>query len=102
MRLPIRRGVRPAHAPAEVPAPSPVLADRRVLVVDDNTDAAESLGMLLKLLGADVKIVHDGPDALAALPVHQPGGGAARHRDAAAWTATRSRGGFAGSTSIRT
>jgi len=71
-RLPIRRGVRPAHAAAEVPAPSPVLADRRVLVVDDNIDAAESLGILLKLLGADVKIVHNGPDALAALPVHHP------------------------------
>jgi CheY-like chemotaxis protein/two-component sensor histidine kinase len=71
-RLPVPRAVRPAHAPRQVPPPSPVLADRRVLVVDDNTDAAESLGILLKLLGADVRIVNNGPDALAALPVHQP------------------------------
>jgi len=37
----------------------------RVLVVDDNVDAAMSLGMLLKLVGQDVRIVYDGPAALA-------------------------------------
>jgi len=40
---------------------------RRVLVVDDNVDAAESLGALLRCLGADVVTVHDGPAALEAL-----------------------------------
>ena len=49
-----------------------VLAPRRVLVVDDNHDAADSLGMLLKLLGADVHIVYNGPDALEALAAYQP------------------------------
>lgn len=37
---------------------------RRILVVDDNKDAAASLGMLLKLLGHDVRIANDGPGAL--------------------------------------
>ena len=37
----------------------------RVLVVDDNTDAAQALQHLLKLLGHDVMMAHDGPGALA-------------------------------------
>ena len=45
---------------------------RRVLVVDDNHDAANSLGMLLKLLGVDVEVVHDGPSALASLSQFRP------------------------------
>jgi signal transduction histidine kinase/ActR/RegA family two-component response regulator len=50
----------------------PVLPKGRVLVVDDNRDAAQSLGMLLKLLGAEVRIVNDGPSALAILPIYRP------------------------------
>jgi PAS domain S-box-containing protein len=38
----------------------------RVLVVDDNRDAAESLGMLLGMLGHDVRLAHDGAGALEA------------------------------------
>ena len=37
----------------------------RVLVVDDNADAAQALQHLLKLLGHDVMLAHDGPGALA-------------------------------------
>jgi PAS domain S-box-containing protein len=40
---------------------------RRVLVVDDNADAADSLGMLLGLLGAEVQVTHDGRAALQSL-----------------------------------
>jgi two-component system CheB/CheR fusion protein len=36
----------------------------RVLVVDDNADAAQALQHLLKLLGHDVMLAHDGPGAL--------------------------------------
>ncbi|VTT97742.1 histidine kinase : Uncharacterized protein OS=Asticcacaulis sp. AC402 GN=ABAC402_06830 PE=4 SV=1: Response_reg: HisKA: HATPase_c: Response_reg [Gemmataceae bacterium] len=39
---------------------------RRILVVDDNIDAAESLSLLLSLSGHDIKIAYTGPDALAA------------------------------------
>ena len=38
---------------------------RRILVVDDNRDAAESLGMLLTSMNAEVKVVFDGQSALA-------------------------------------
>src|SRR6185295_16276839 len=39
-------------------------AMRRILVVDDSRDAAESLAMLLRLSGHEVMIAHDGPKAL--------------------------------------
>ena len=39
----------------------------RVLVVDDNRDAADSLRLLLELKGATVEVRYDGPAALAAL-----------------------------------
>ena len=45
---------------------------QRVLVVDDHRDAADSLGMLLRFLGADVLVVYDGPAALAALRTYRP------------------------------
>ena len=38
--------------------------------------------MLLKLLGAEVHVAYDGPDALEALATYQPGRRAARHRHA--------------------
>src|SRR5581483_9344959 len=37
---------------------------RRILVVDDNVDAAESLRLLLSLEGHDVRLAYDGPGAL--------------------------------------
>jgi CheY-like chemotaxis protein len=43
-----------------------------VLVVDDNRDAATSLGMLLDVLGADVQVAHDGPAALKAFDAYRP------------------------------
>ena len=38
----------------------------RVLVVDDNVDAATALGKLMELLGHEVALAHDGPAALTA------------------------------------
>jgi CheY-like chemotaxis protein len=39
-------------------------AAHRVLVVDDNPDAADSLAMLLQALGNDVHVAYDGEDAV--------------------------------------
>jgi|tagenome__1003787_1003787.scaffolds.fasta_scaffold19387619_1 CheY-like chemotaxis protein len=44
----------------------------RILVVDDNADAATSLGRLLKLSGYDVKVAHDGHTALAEVARFRP------------------------------
>jgi CheY-like chemotaxis protein len=37
----------------------------RCLLIEDNVDAAESLGMLLELAGHEISIAHDGPAGLA-------------------------------------
>jgi CheY-like chemotaxis protein len=51
--------------------PPPVPA-RRVLVVDDNVDAADSLALLLKLTGQEVRVAHDGPTALLVAEAFRP------------------------------
>jgi PAS domain S-box-containing protein len=45
---------------------------RRVLVVDDNRDAAESLGMLLRLSGCHVEVAFDGFAALEIVEAFKP------------------------------
>ena len=57
---------RLAQAPPapETPTPAGVRAPRRILVVDDNADAAHSMGMLLELSGHTVAYALDGLQAL--------------------------------------
>ena len=71
VRLPLsaaRRATESVQPEVHLPANG----SHRVLVVDDNRDAADSLGLLLKLLGTNVQVAHNGPDALAALTSYQP------------------------------
>lgn len=49
-----------AMDPISPPEISPMPGGRRVLVVDDNVDAAETLALLLRLLGHEVVTTHDG------------------------------------------
>jgi two-component system CheB/CheR fusion protein len=44
----------------------------RVLVTDDNTDNADSLALLLRLAGHEVRVAHDGPAALAEAHAYHP------------------------------
>lgn len=55
------------HATSKSSGPKEVqsLARRRILIVDDNVDGAESLGTLLELHGGQVDIAHDGQTALS-------------------------------------
>jgi len=69
VRLPIVVEHQPVAAPAVVPV---AIAKRRILVVDDNRDAAASLSLLLELDGHAVVTVHDGPAAYAAADAHRP------------------------------
>ncbi len=43
-----------------------------MLVVDDNQDAANSLAMLLRLKGHEVRVVHNGPAALELVGEYRP------------------------------
>ena len=45
---------------------------RRILVVDDNVDAADALAELLRDYGHDVRAVHDGPSAIEEAATHRP------------------------------
>src|SRR5262249_48388699 len=45
---------------------------RRILVVDDHTDAAHSLALLLRLMGNDVRTAHDGAAALRLAEEYRP------------------------------
>jgi signal transduction histidine kinase/CheY-like chemotaxis protein len=71
VRLPVSSG-------APMPAEQDVLPLRRprrmtrVLVVDDNEDAAESLGALLRMMGADVRVATDGWTALELFDAFNP------------------------------
>jgi two-component system CheB/CheR fusion protein len=73
----VRLPVRISALVSEPPPPretSPFTPARpvRVLVVEDNLDAAESLATLLHLWGHDVRVVHDGLDALDAARAYRP------------------------------
>ncbi len=46
---------------------------RRILIVDDNRDSAESLAMLLRARGHDVRTAYDGKQGLAAAEDYRPG-----------------------------
>lgn len=48
------------------------LPPRRILIVDDSRDGGESLSMLLRVLGADVSLVHSGRAALQAVESFRP------------------------------
>ncbi|QDV35035.1 hybrid sensor histidine kinase/response regulator [Tautonia plasticadhaerens] len=71
VRLPAATGpveVRPPSAgPSRAAHPG-----ARVLVVDDNADAARSLERLLRLAGHDVTVAHDGDEALGAARETRP------------------------------
>lgn len=59
-------------APAAPPRSDGTLELTRVLVVDDNHDAGDSLAMILDLLGADVRVARGGEEALALFDSYQP------------------------------
>jgi signal transduction histidine kinase/ActR/RegA family two-component response regulator len=70
IRMPHTEG--PAEAPSAPAAPKAKSSRRRILVVDDNVDAAQSLAMLLRLRGHDVQTAFGGSEALEAVKHDEP------------------------------
>jgi PAS domain S-box-containing protein len=64
VRLPVVGEYPPGSTPTDEPAGQ--AAGRRVLVVDDNRDGAESLAEMLRLLGHETHTAHDGVEAVEA------------------------------------
>jgi CheY-like chemotaxis protein len=72
VRLPV-----PGESPArQAPQPGGGMGSdrprRRILVADDNRDAAESLAMMLRLAGHEVHTAHDGQEAVEAAAWFRP------------------------------
>jgi signal transduction histidine kinase/CheY-like chemotaxis protein len=57
---------------ADATRPAAAPNARRILIVDDNVDAADSLATLLRLTGHDVSTAYSGPDALHAARERRP------------------------------
>jgi PAS domain S-box-containing protein len=72
VRLPAAE--RPAEAlpPAGGPPWNTTGRSSRILVVDDNVDMATGMARLLGLLGHDVAIAHNGPEAINVAASHRP------------------------------
>jgi PAS domain S-box-containing protein len=81
-------GLQPGGASAREAAPTPTPATRpvsrttrsldgpssplRILIVEDNVDAAELLRTLLEMMGHRVELAHDGPQGVAAAKASRP------------------------------
>jgi len=71
VRLPL--GEAPSsHAESEISKAFAPKSPRRILVVDDDRDVADSLVMLLQLMGADVRVAYNGEAALALVVEFKP------------------------------
>jgi len=71
VRLPVR-AVAPAALPDAVAVPAPVGEGSRIMIVDDNADAAETLGLLLSAHGHTVTVFNDPLAALGAAAQLRP------------------------------
>ena len=72
VRLPVVPEVTGLPPEAVPPPAGPQGGSLKVLVVEDNVDTAESLAMLLRFSGHEVRAVHTGPKALQAAQAEPP------------------------------
>jgi PAS domain S-box-containing protein len=72
VRLPALKEAATRKASPKGTLPRVARQASRVLVVDDNRDTATSLAKLLKLLGHDVQMAHDGLTAVELARTHRP------------------------------
>ncbi len=70
VRLPLAAPAVSSAVVADVPAAK--APKRKILVVDDNRDAARSLAILLGIMGNETRTAHDGLEALELAPDFAP------------------------------
>lgn len=71
VRLPIAAEGTREHSGSDV-SRGPISQRHRVLVVDDNRDSAQLLGLMLRVLGNVVQLAHDGTEAVKAAEEFMP------------------------------
>jgi PAS domain S-box-containing protein len=72
VRLPARIEARGAGDDGSVLRESPRGARHRVLVADDNQDSATTLSLMLEVMGHEVRVAHDGQEAVELARTFQP------------------------------
>ena len=72
IHLPLATAPGDAAAASAAPDDAAPAVRRRILVADDNVDAAESLAMILDLLGHETRTAHDGAQALEVARAFHP------------------------------
>jgi CheY-like chemotaxis protein/two-component sensor histidine kinase len=73
VRLPIARAEISGGAPTSLEDAAGTSPPRfRILIVDDNRDAADSLAMLLKIAGSEIRTAYDGLEAVRVAAEFQP------------------------------
>jgi PAS domain S-box-containing protein len=72
VRLPVASPGQRAEAAQPAQQPPRTANPRRVLVVDDNVDGAESIALLLRLWGNETRVAHTGPEALRVAEEYRP------------------------------
>lgn len=58
--------------PCTLPSSDPSASALRVLVADDGKNAADIMGLFLKMEGYDVRVVYDGEEAIRATEEYEP------------------------------
>jgi CheY-like chemotaxis protein len=71
VRVPLSAHQSASRQVADYPAPKST-ERRRVLIADDNRDAADSLALLLELSGHEVRVAHLGQTALSLAQTFRP------------------------------
>jgi two-component system CheB/CheR fusion protein len=72
VRLPLLQRAAPLTPKEQGTPAQPPAQARRVLVVDDHVDGAQTLASLLEMDGHNVTVVHDGPTAIEVAPRLRP------------------------------
>ncbi|MEX5745574.1 PAS domain-containing protein [Massilia sp. X63] len=72
VRLPLAGAAQDAAAPVPADGAGQPAEDARILVVDDNVDAAATLSMILEACGYQTRVAHDGMQALATAQAFRP------------------------------
>jgi PAS domain S-box-containing protein len=71
VRLPVLQ-IPPEVSSSATDAPAELSSQRRILIVDDNKDSADSLALLLEITGNKTYMAHDGVEAVEAIEKHRP------------------------------
>ena len=72
VRLPVMASPLVLSSQRKEPGVIPEVEPQRILVADDNHDAAEALSLQLQLAGHDVRTAHDGAEAVAIARTFDP------------------------------